>query len=260
MLFNDPTGFLQGFQTSAAEASGSSSGSTSTGLDADLNGNHIYGRNGYTLPTENVTAGQTIASIPPVIIPTVITLTYPTQPNSPAPGDYGLYFPQLSILNNKFVPAGTPGATTFTQAGGDEVVFTPTFTTLVIADKVTTTGVEVMRLLRQPQLHNGGTLDFMYGARYLQVNDVFQVYGFGGGFDAMAITQKVLNNVVGPQIGARYSKQRGRWSFFSEGRFFPAANFAVERNNSVLASNVMPITASNAAGHHRHGQQQFQQF
>ena len=100
-------------------------------------------------------------------------------------------------------------------------------------------------MYRTPQLHNGGTIDLLYGARYLQLNDVFQVYGTGGPFDAMEITQKVLNNVVGPQIGARYAHQRGRWSVWSEGRFFPSANFAVERNTSILASNSQPSTTAN---------------
>ena len=57
------------------------------------------------------------------------------------------------------------------------MVFTPTFTALNISDKVTTTGTEIMRTYRVPQLHNGGTVDLMAGVRYLQLNDVFQVYG-----------------------------------------------------------------------------------
>ncbi|HTU26239.1 MAG TPA: hypothetical protein VMF30_12615 [Pirellulales bacterium] len=237
VLFNDPTGILQGYQTSI-----------SGDFDADLNGNHIYGRNGYALPTETVTQGQTIASTPPIILPPVITLTYPTGPTSPAPFDSGLYFPQITLLNGKVVAAGTPGSITYLQAGGDEVVFTPTFTALTVSDKITTTGVEIMRMYRAQELHGGGVVDFLIGARYLQLNDVFQVYGTGGPFDAMEITQKVLNNVVGPQIGARYAKQRGRWSFFTEGRFFPSANFAVERNNSILASNSQPSTTANLNG------------
>ncbi len=237
VLFNDPTGFLQGFQTSLSGP-----------YDADLNGNHIYGRNGYDIPTQTpptVTIVTEPPPLPPIILSTPTIYTYPGTPSSPAPGDYGIYFPQLTLLNGKAVPAGTPGATTYFQAGGDEVVYTPTFTALQISDKVTTTGVETMRLYRTPQLHSGGTIDLMLGARYLQLNDVFQVYGTGGGFDAMEITQKVLNNVVGPQIGARYAHQRGRWSVFSEGRFFPSANFAVERNSSVLASNAQAITTAN---------------
>jgi hypothetical protein len=237
VLFNDPTGFLQGYQTAI-----------SGDFDADLNGNHIYGRNGYALPTESVTQGTTIASTPPIVEPPIITLLFPTGPTTAAPADTGLYFPQLTLLNGKVVAPGTPGSVTYTQVGGDEVVFTPTFTALQISDKVTTTGTEIMRMYRTPQLHDGGTIDLLYGARYLQLNDVFQVYGTGGPFDAMEITQKVLNNVVGPQIGARYAKQRGRWSVFAEGRFFPSANFAVEKNTSVLASNSQPSTTANSNG------------
>jgi hypothetical protein len=237
VLFNDPLGLLQGYQTGAGG-----------NFDADLNGNHIFGRNGYTLPTQTITPGTTTASLPPVIIPAITTLTYPTSPNSPAPLDFGIYFPQLTLNGLKGVPNGTTGTgvITYQGAGGDEVVFTPSFTRLVIANKATTTGVEVMRMYRPPQLHNGGEIDFIWGARYLQFNDVFQVYGFGGPFDAMSVTQKVLNNVVGPQIGARYNKQRGRWAFWTEGRFFPSANFAVERNVSTLASNTPPATLASS--------------
>jgi len=242
VLFNDPTGFLAGYQTSI-----------SGNYDADINGNHIYGRNGYALPTETVTAGQTIASTPPIVLPPIITLVYPVGPTSPAPYDTGLYFPQLTLLNGKVVADGTPGSTTYKQVGGDEVVFTPTFTTLQVSDKVTTTGVEIMRMYQAPQLHHGGTVDLLIGARYLQLNDLFQVYGTGGPFDAMTISQKVLNNVVGPQIGARYAHQRGRWSVWSEGRFFPAANFAVERNTSILASNSQPANTANLNGNNTNG-------
>ena len=217
VLFNDPTGFLQGFQTSL-----------SGNFDADLNGDHVFGRNGYNVPTETLPTVTVITQTvgPPIVISTPLILTFSGTPGVGAPAEYGLFFPQVSLLNGKIVPAGTPGSTAFQNVGGDEVVFTPTFTALNISDKITTTGTEIMRTYRVPQLHHGGTVDLMLGARYLQLNDVFQVYGTGGGFDAMEITQKVLNNVVGPQIGARYAHQRGRWSVFSEGRFFPDARIS----------------------------------
>ncbi|HEX4144165.1 MAG TPA: hypothetical protein VHY91_11590 [Pirellulales bacterium] len=241
VLFNDPTGFLQGYQTSI-----------SGDFDADLNGNHIYGRNGYALPQITNTAGTTVASGSATVAVTasVSNIVYPVGPTSPAPIDSGLFFPQVTLNNttHQVVALGSPNSTTYNQVGGDEVVFTPTFTALQISDKVTTTGTELMRMYRTPQLHGGGTIDLLIGARYLQLNDVFQVYGTGGPFDAMTITQKVLNNVVGPQIGARYAHQRGRWSVWSEGRFFPSANFAVERNYSVLASNSQPSTTANSNG------------
>ena len=71
VLFNDPTGFLQGFQTSL-----------SGDFDADLNGDHVFGRNGYNVPTETLPTVTVITQTvgPPIVISTPLILTFSGTP------------------------------------------------------------------------------------------------------------------------------------------------------------------------------------
>jgi hypothetical protein len=112
-------------------------------------------------------------------------------------------------------------------------------------------GVEVMRTYRTPRLHNNGHFQLLYGARWLQINDTFIVQGSGNGTEPVTINEngrfingiagsittplnvldastwstRVINNIVGPQIGGRWERQRGRWVTSLEARFTAGVNF-----------------------------------
>jgi hypothetical protein len=111
-------------------------------------------------------------------------------------------------------------------------------------------GVEAMRVYRAPQLHNGGYFTLLYGARWLQINDTFFVQAFGNGpgttseainggllfgtslvtfpqniLDASSWSTRANNSIVGPQIGGRWERQRGRWVTSLELRAMAGANF-----------------------------------
>lgn len=173
ILFNDPDNFLVGF----TDADGD-------GFDDDLNGNGIFGRDGFD--SDN----------PPN-----------DEPDLSAPVDLG-----------------------------DARSFLPTFTSLIFSQHSEVNSVELMRMYRAPRLHGGGQFDLIYGAKLFRLDDFFIINAIGGIFADSFIETKVQNNIVGPQIGGRYSHQRGRWVFSAEGRFMPGVNFQNLRQKSEIAT------------------------
>jgi hypothetical protein len=178
VLFNDPGNLLLGF----TDVNGD-------GLDDDLNGNGVFGRDG--IDTDGDGVPDTAAPVDPLD-----TISFPARYD-------------------------------FLQATNETVL----------------DGVEVMRMYRAPRLHDGGTFELLYGVRYMHIMDHFIVDAIGGFLDESVWDTKVENDIVGPQIGGRYSNQRGRWIFSAEGRLFAAANFIRTQQRSVIATNFVPTGA-----------------
>jgi hypothetical protein len=128
----------------------------------------------------------------------------------------------------------------------DTVTFPPLFDFVQATNETVLDTVEVMRLYRAPRLHNGGNFELMYGVRYFHLKDHFIVQGFGGVLDESFWDTRVENDIVGPQIGGRYSNQRGRWIFSAEGRLFAGANFIKALQRTVIATNFPADGSANA--------------
>ena len=77
------------------------------------------------------------------------------------------------------------------------LTFIPRFNILQVYNREVLNGTEIMRIYRAPQFHNGGVMDFIYGARWFQADDTFQVNGEGGVLDSTVIHNRVINNLVG---------------------------------------------------------------
>jgi hypothetical protein len=138
------------------------------------------------------------------------------------------------------VPSAIPGVFTLAPAPtdvGDEVTFIPRFSTMHVYNRIVLNGTELNRIYRAPQFHNGGVVDFIYGARWFQADDTFQVVASGGVLDQTNIHNRVQNNLIGPQMGLRYNHQRGHWMVNLEARFTAAANFQNFHQTSQIASN-----------------------
>ncbi len=101
---------------------------------------------------------------------------------------------------------------------GDLVPLVPSFYWLIAKNVTQINGTEVMRMYRAPRLHSGGFFELLYGVRWLQVNDTFLVMGIGGLLDNSTWSTRAQNNMVGPQLGARFWSQRGRWITSFEAR------------------------------------------
>jgi len=136
-------------------------------------------------------------------------------------------------------------------------------------------------------LHDGGFFEVLYGVRYLQIDDVFKVFATNtlttsstDTSTGITTTNTVIdntnpladsswsmraqNNVVGPQLGTRFSKQQGRWITSIEARFLGGANFqnvtqktslgSLLINNPTFVNTGIPVfTGSNISLFHGFG-------
>ncbi len=212
--FDDPNNLLSGFVPFVDPVTGGI-------IDADRNGNNIYGRFGLDLGT----------------------------PNPPPPGN--------------FVPPpdGHPDTPAPTDLG-DRIQWPVIYAQLDMKNVTRLNGVELMRLYRAPRLHNGGYFELLYGARFLQLDDAFKLYGTNSVnsvstdiFTGQVTTNSFIdltnpladsqwsirtqNNMVGPQIGGRWSNQLGRWTTSIEARFMAAANFQNVHQKTTLGTNLL---------------------
>jgi hypothetical protein len=146
---------------------------------------------------------------------------------------------------------------------GDTVTWTnPTledlplsFDDVTIENWVEHWGVECMYLYRMHPNQHGGILELYLGARYMEFNERFWVDARGERFvfssqdppnpieprsvlaDSTWMTN-ADNRIVGPQIGMRYFKTTGRWTFSTEGRFLAGFNSQTVRQNGTLGSQL----------------------
>lgn len=196
---------------------GGSTGGTGTGkvaiVDADLNNNGVFGASGRDIGTPNPTP-------PPTFIP-------PRDgfPDVPAPTDFG-------------------------DLVGLPIYFDHIYTSY----STNVWGIEVMRTywLTKNRRTDYGNWDIMGGVRYIRFRDNFYFQGTGsqaqlsdlsggtggggtssgGGGTVISgllsdtnFSTTTANYLVGPQIGLRWSKQRGRLAWSCEARGLAAANF-----------------------------------
>jgi len=110
--------------------------------------------------------------------------------------------------------------------GGPNVNLPVTFFSVSMNHSTSTWGVELMYLHRCLTCHEGSTFEMFLGARYLYFGDDFAIVTGTGtaGLGGSSWTNSAENNVVGPQIGARWFKKRGRWMLSTEGRFLAGLN------------------------------------
>jgi len=125
------------------------------------------------------------------------------------------------------------------------------FDYVTVQDKVRTWNVELMGVMRSNQIFFGGYWEFMAGGRYMEVQDTFTVEGTtkNTGTAANDRVRNILgesfwdtdarNNLIGPQLGVRWFRQRGRWILSSEARFFAAFNNQSIRQQGVLGTNLL---------------------
>ena len=77
------------------------------------------------------------------------------------------------------------------------------------------TSGELMKTWRQKPLHHGSIVETFLGFRYTVLK-----HALANDLGVAAIE----NNIYGPQAGLRWSKQKGRWTVSSEGRYFLGYN------------------------------------
>jgi hypothetical protein len=112
------------------------------------------------------------------------------------------------------------------------------FSTMKIRNKAYMESVELMRTHILPPLHNGGRMEVMYGVKFFKFRDRFNVFATGGILADSFWNQLADNNVVGPEIGLRWYRGKGRWEFSGEGRGLLGFNFQTLKQQGRLGSLV----------------------
>lgn len=124
----------------------------------------------------------------------------------------------------------------------DAVPLATVFNNVIINSRVETWGVEANRLMRVTVGRYGGVWEIFGGPRYFAFNDRFGFEAFRdaiaanafGFFNDITMNMEADNNIVGGQIGTRYSIIRGRTGLVVEGRYMPAANFQSIRQRGTV--------------------------
>lgn len=122
---------------------------------------------------------------------------------------------------------------------GDLVTYLVTFGSTSVQNSTEMTGVELMGIYR-PKATNVDTFDWYYGMRYLQIRDRFLISASGGFLDSMSLATNVDNDIVGPQVGARWAHRKGSFVFSAEGRFLLGYNFQRSKQSGNVATNAAP--------------------
>ncbi len=115
-----------------------------------------------------------------------------------------------------------------------------TFDEMTISNRVNHWSIEWMYLHRFRPMSLGGFFEFFAGVRYLEFDERFKVDATGGILADSNWNTSADNHVVGPQLGARWANQRGRWTLNTEGRFFAGVNYQNIRQTGLIASEWLP--------------------
>lgn len=204
ILFDDPNGLL-GPQFLDINQDG---------VDDDLDGDNIFGRDGVDLGTpEEVTDEDDDTR-------TVFVFPFDGIPDAPSADD-----------------------------DDDRQALLPRYDLVQVRNFTNLNGVEVMKMFRSDR-HRMGQFEFYIGARFLQIDDSFSVETatrivdedagitrLPGPLADTSIRTNAENNIIGPQVATRWSKTQGRWTVLAEGRFFAGFNFQNVTLNSLIASN-----------------------
>ena len=107
----------------------------------------------------------------------------------------------------------------------DLVTLTSGYSQVDIKNTLKINGLEMMHAHRLDNSHflvakQNNHFQYSYGVRFLQLDDNFLFNGTGGfalGDGRWDTT--IVNNIVGPQVGYKWQRNRGRWCFESDGKF-----------------------------------------
>lgn len=140
---------------------------------------------------------------------------------------------------------GIPDAGAATDTN-DMIVYLQTFSQVASSNKLTMQNFELNRLLRLPGHSWNNEFDYYYGVRYLKVRDQYNVTASGGFLDQSFWHAESDNNLIGPQIGARWSRRARAVGFSVDGRFLAAYNQQDNDLRGQYASNLTSVGGANA--------------
>jgi hypothetical protein len=127
----------------------------------------------------------------------------------------------------------------------DMVSWLQTYSNVTSSNKLTLINAELNRLYRVPGHSWSHEIDYYYGLRYMQVKDIYNITANGGFLDQSVWNAESDNNLIGPQIGMRWSRRNKAVGFSVDGRFFAAYNRQDNDLRGYTASNFAANGAAN---------------
>lgn len=128
---------------------------------------------------------------------------------------------------------------------GDLYTFNVFFDQVTVRNQTEVDGFELMRthtLSTRHKLQQGrwDGLRFSYGARFLSLKDDFYFQGLGSILGRTTVSTDVENQVVGPQIGLKWTRRDGPWNFVVEGRGTLGYNIVDVDQNGIFGEELVP--------------------
>lgn len=132
---------------------------------------------------------------------------------------------------------GTPDVPAPTDTG-DLQIYLPVFTEATVRNTVSLTNLEIMYTTK---VHGRPASDFelLYGFRFLYLEDYFGFSGTGGTLDATSFSVNSENQLLGLQLGARWTKDFGPLFLSAEGRFLASANLQDNKMFGSVGTNTL---------------------
>ncbi len=128
---------------------------------------------------------------------------------------------------------------------GNLHTFNVAFERFEVRNVTETDGIELMKTVTLDNRHlpvkrQGEFVELGVGVRFLRLNDVFTFDGSGGILGRTFATTGAENQIVGPQIRGRWSKQRGRWNLGLDGRFMFGYNVQDQTQVGAIGEDLAP--------------------
>ena len=128
---------------------------------------------------------------------------------------------------------------------GDLHTFNVAFERFEVRNFTETDGIELMKTHELDNRHlpvnrQGEFIELAYGVRFFRLNDEFTFDGDGGILGRTYALTRADNQIVGPQIRGRWSRQKGRWNLGVDGRFMFGYNIQDQTQNGAIGEDLQP--------------------
>jgi hypothetical protein len=119
------------------------------------------------------------------------------------------------------------------------------FDSVTVRSRTSTSGVEIMsthELTNQHYMakHQNNHVSLSWGARFLRLQDEFDVDAAGSIIGDSIWDTTFSNNIVGPQVGVQWVNERQRWRIQTDARFMAGYNIANWEQSGLMGANSIP--------------------
>jgi len=147
---------------------------------------------------------------------------------------------------------GTPDQTA-PQDNDDLVSYVPVFNELTATSYIDISGLDLTLTsaiggrFQEFACSHGFGMSWLFGVRYLDIDDVFNVRGTGGLYDETTLNTSIENFIIGPQFGLQLYSGEGPVRFSSDIRCLNGINLIDGQQTGIVASNATATASAHDA-------------